>query len=103
MPEPVRPDEPLTYTLTVTKDGNGSGTVTSVPPGIDCGDSCSAGFDYNTVVTLSADPDTGSTFTGWSGEGCSGTGTCTVTMTQARSVVANFIKRMIYLPLIIRG
>ena len=34
-------------------------------------------------VTLSPYPNVGSHFTGWSGGGCSGTGTCTVTLTGA--------------------
>jgi hypothetical protein len=41
-------------------------------------------------VTLSATADPGSEFTGWSGSGCSGTGTCKVTMTSAKSVTAGF-------------
>jgi hypothetical protein len=79
-----------TYTLTVAKAGTGAGTVTSNPAGISCGSTCSAGFDYNTPVTLTATADPGSTFTGWSGEGCAGTGTCQVTMDAARSVTATF-------------
>jgi hypothetical protein len=78
------------YQLSITKGGNGSGTVSSNPAGIVCGATCSANFDYDTPVTLSAVNATGSTFTGWSGEGCSGTGTCMVTMSAARSVTANF-------------
>ena len=31
-------------------------------------------------VTLTATPDAGSKFVGWSGGGCSGTGECTVTV-----------------------
>src|SRR2546425_241233 len=78
-------------TLTVTKAGTGSGTVTSNPPGINCGVTCSAAYDSGTVVTLTATPATGSTFTGWSGcDAVSGT-TCTVTMSAARSVTANFL------------
>jgi peptidoglycan/xylan/chitin deacetylase (PgdA/CDA1 family) len=89
-----------TYQLSVIPAGNGSGTVTSSPTGIDCGATCSASFNYNTPVTLTATPAAGSTFTGWSGEGCSGTGTCEVTMSAARSVTANFslIVYMNYLP-----
>ncbi len=78
------------FTLTVTKAGTGSGTVTSNPAGIACGATCAAAFEYGTSVTLTATPAAGSTFTGWSGEGCSDTGTCTVTMTQARGVTATF-------------
>jgi hypothetical protein len=77
-----------TYTLTVSKPGTGSGRVTS-PAGIDCGSNCSESYNYNTVVTLTATAFTGSTFTGWSGA-CSGTGTCQVIMSAARSVTANF-------------
>ena len=79
-----------TASLSVTKTGVGSGTVTSLPPGIDCGVTCSASFALNASVTLTATPATGSTFAGWSGEGCSGTGTCPVTMNQARNVTATF-------------
>lgn len=79
-----------TRTLNVSRSGTGSGTVTSNPAGINCGGTCSASFAYNTVVTLSASAASGSTFAGWSGEGCSGTGTCQVTMTQTRNVTAQF-------------
>ncbi len=80
----------IQYTLTVTRAGSGTGTVTSSPAGITCGADCSEPYNYNTQVTLSATPATGSSFTGWSGEGCSGTGTCVVSMTQARNVTATF-------------
>ena len=76
-------------TLTVNKSGTGSGTVTS-PGGINCGSTCSYDFAYNTVVTLTATPTPPSTFGGWSGAGCSGTGTCIVTMSTAQSVTATF-------------
>src|SRR2546428_97530 len=57
------------FTLTVNKAGIGNGTVTSSPAGIDCGATCSAAYDSGTVVTLTATPASGSTFTGWSGRG----------------------------------
>jgi uncharacterized repeat protein (TIGR02543 family) len=78
------------YSLGIGKDGTGSGTVTSDPPGIHCGLDCSEDYDYNTVVTLTAVADTGSTFTSWNGGGCTGTGTCEVTMNEAKSVTATF-------------
>src|SRR5262249_25131837 len=83
-------DNPPQFTLTVVKAGSGSGTETSSPEGVSCGGTCSAPFDQSTSVTLMANTDVGSSFTGWSGEGCSGTGTCTVSMTQARRVTATF-------------
>lgn len=77
------------FTLTVTKAGSGTGTVTSTPSGIACGSDCSEGFAQGTTVTLAATPASGSVFTGWSGA-CSGTGACQVTMNQAHNVTATF-------------
>lgn len=77
-------------TLTVAKAGSGQGTVTSKPAGIECGQTCSAELDASTKVVLKATPTAGSTFAGWSGEGCSGTTTCRVLMNEARSVTAAF-------------
>jgi hypothetical protein len=82
------PDQ--TFTLTVGKGGDGDGTVTSDPAGINCGVICSAAFTAGTTVTLSATAASNSGFSGWSGEGCSGTGACTVAMTQPRRVTASF-------------
>ena len=75
--------------LNVTKGGNGTGTVTSTPAGINCGLDCSESYTGGTVVTLSASADASSTFSGWSGS-CSGTGNCAVTMDAAKSVTATF-------------
>lgn len=83
----VTSGNPASYSLSVTKSG--SGTVTSSPAGINCGATCSASFASGTSVTLTATAASGYSFSGWSG-GCSGTGSCTVSMTQARSVTANF-------------
>ncbi|MDP3695392.1 MAG: hypothetical protein Q8R42_04710, partial [Desulfocapsaceae bacterium] len=79
-----------TYLLSVTKNGTGSGSVASIPVGIDCGSDCSQAYDYDTLVTLSATPDTGSSFAGWFGASCTGTGECAVTVDQVRSVAATF-------------
>jgi List-Bact-rpt repeat protein/cortical protein marker for cell polarity/PASTA domain-containing protein len=78
-----------TETLNVSNAGSGTGTVTSSPSGISCGASCSHDFIDGTTVTLTATPATGSSFSGWSGA-CTGTGTCTVVMNQAGSVIATF-------------
>ncbi|MBE7448133.1 MAG: DUF4215 domain-containing protein [Kofleriaceae bacterium] len=78
------------FLLTVTRDGSGTGTVTSSPGGITCGGDCTEAYNNGTVVTLTAVADAGSTFMGWSGSGCSGTGTCVVTMSAARNVTATF-------------
>jgi hypothetical protein len=79
-----------TFTLTLEKSGAGSGSVTSSPAGIDCGIDCSEDYAGSTEVTLTATSDAGSTFDGWSGGACSGTGTCVVTMDAAKTVTADF-------------
>jgi len=76
-------------TLSVSKAGTGSGTVSSTPSGISCGADCSEIYSYNTLVTLTAIPAADSMFSGWSGA-CSGVGNCIVTMIEAKSVIANF-------------
>jgi beta-xylosidase len=76
------------YTLTVSKGGTGSGTVTG--GGINCGTTCSASYPSGSSVTLTAAAASGSTFAGWSGA-CSGTSaTCTVTLDANKSVTASF-------------
>jgi Divergent InlB B-repeat domain len=59
-----------TYMLTVTKSGTGSGTVTSTDGGINCGNTCSKGYNSGTPVQLNATAGAGSTFAGWSASGC---------------------------------
>jgi len=81
------------YSLTVLKSGTGSGAVTSSPAGIDCGSDCSESYNQGTSVTLTATPASGSTFGGWSGGGCSGTGTCVVIMNADIAVTAAFSAR----------
>jgi hypothetical protein len=81
---------PTTYPLLVDRSGEGAGSVASTPSGIQCGSTCQARFNLGSTVTLTATAASGSTFTGWSGAGCSGTGSCAVTMAEARSVTATF-------------
>ncbi len=81
---------PGQFDLAVSKSGTGAGTVTSSPAGINCGADCSETLVDGTSVTLTATPAAGSSFAGWSGSGCSGTSTCTVVMSEARAVTAEF-------------
>jgi hypothetical protein len=83
----------LTFTvnspsLTLSKAGNGSGTVTSNPAGIDCGATCSTTFTPGQVFALTAIPAAGSIFAGWSGDPDCIDGS--VTMTAARNCVVRF-------------
>jgi hypothetical protein len=72
---------------TLTVQLAGTGLVSSSPAGINsCTSLCSAPFDKG-IVTLTA---SGSGFTGWSGGGCAGTGTCLVTVNQDSIVTAMF-------------
>ncbi|HXZ56436.1 MAG TPA: ELWxxDGT repeat protein [Gaiellaceae bacterium] len=79
-----------TFGLSVSKAGSGagSGRVTSLPAGIDCGEFCSHSFAAGTDVTLHATAGQNAVFSGYSGA-CSGM-SCTVHMSQARSVTATF-------------
>ncbi|MFN2322378.1 MAG: hypothetical protein ABR510_05405 [Trueperaceae bacterium] len=78
------------HALSVSVRGGGIGLVVSSPSGIECaGGTCRTTFDEGTDVTLVAIPVYGSTFTGWTGA-CGGTGACTVSIDDDRSVVATF-------------
>ena len=68
----------------VVLGGNGTGQVSSTPPGITCGTMCVGYFAPGTKVTLTPSANRGSTFTGWSGD-CSGTNACVVTMDDAKA------------------
>lgn len=89
-----------TFRLDVAGGGNGAGTVTSqegLAPGINCtltggsapsGD-CSRSYAGGTSVVLTAVAGEGQTFNGWGGS-CTGTGTCSLSLTANRSVTASF-------------
>jgi hypothetical protein len=78
-----------TLTLSIGAIGAAKGTVSSSPAGINCTSNCSGNFDVGAMVTLTATPDKGFLFRGWSGD-CTGLGTCTVTMDAAHAVTATF-------------
>lgn len=103
------------YSLSLNPYGTGSGNVGDNGIGIDCdwnGDmpsgACLVNVDYGTLVNLTAAPNAGSTFNGWSGgtgsaSGCAGTGSCAFTVWEASVVGAPFARiNQIHLPLIIR-
>lgn len=89
---------PTTSTLTIVSDeSTGSGTVLSLPAGIDCvvnGDStsgtCSVDSTRPLAVQLIETPANGSAFTRWSGpvaSGCAPTGTCVVSLDSPLLVI----------------
>ena len=84
----------LLPTLAVVTSGDGSGTVTSVPTGIDTADGdTSASFAEGTEIELTAAPDENSDFTGWTGVTCddgNDADTCTFTFTTSTTVTAAF-------------
>lgn len=79
-------------TLRVTKAGTGANasTVTSDPAGITCGPTCTVAPPAGGTYTLTATPGPQATFEGWSGGGCSGTGTCEVDVNGPVNVTATF-------------
>jgi len=81
-------------TLALTKTGPGQGIVKSHPAGVLCSYACGAltasFYEGDEVLLEVSKLGKGSAFAGWSGGGCSGTGTCTVTMDGAKSVEAEF-------------
>jgi phospholipase C len=91
---PSAPPPPPQLSVTVTVQGPGTGTVTSSPAGINCSSGsttgCSASFAQNSDVVLTGTPSQNNTFSGWSGA-CSGTSTCSITLTAADTVTATFI------------
>jgi hypothetical protein len=74
--------------LTVQKSGSGSGTVSGA--GIACGGTCSVSVAQGTTVTLTATPDAGSTFAGWSGCDSASGLTCTCAVRASETVTASF-------------
>lgn len=86
------------YSLTINKDGAGSGTVTSVPGSIDCGSACSAIFNGNTEVTLTTTADGNSFFAGWGGDKDCGDGITIMDMNKSCTAFFNHKIEMNVLP-----
>jgi len=75
--------------ITVTLGGNGAGTVTSMPAGINCPGACQAEFDQGQTVTLTAAADAGKIFQNWGGD-CGGSDSCVITLDSDADVSAIF-------------
>ena len=74
--------------LVVSVEGTGDGRVTSIPPGIDCGVDCTENYPQGTMVTLTAQPNAGSAFAGWTDCDLVNGNACTVMMATNKSVNA---------------
>jgi protocatechuate 3,4-dioxygenase beta subunit len=81
----------VAYGLSLTMTGTGTGTITS-SPGYNCSGTCRQEYNSGVMVSLDAAAAAGSTFSGWTGCDSVNGATCTVSMTSARSVSANFTR-----------
>ena len=77
------------YMLTVSRAGVGSGSIAISPAASICEPNCEV-FEWGEAVTLTAQAVAGSTFTGWTGGGCSGVGSCRISMMANQTVTATF-------------
>jgi subtilisin family serine protease len=95
-----------TFSLDVLVTGKG-GSIVSAPPGVNCPGDCQGEYVDGRVVTLTAIPVSGGTFTGWSGD-CLAAGmdlTCQVTMDQVKNVSAEFLYSFpwnMFIPIFVR-
>jgi hypothetical protein len=84
------PQPPL-FSLSVASTGSGAGAVRSAAAKLDCEGTCERELLAGGSVPLTASPEPGSEFAGWSGA-CSGDAlTCKVKMDQAASVSGEFV------------
>ena len=89
--QPTQPTLTPMVSLSISLAGHGAGIVSG--SGISCPGTCSQSFPVGTVVSLTAQPNSDSTFlgsfAGWS-NGCTGHGTCTLTIGADQTVTAMF-------------
>jgi hypothetical protein len=83
---------PPNVSLTVSRNGLGSGTVTTTDGVINCGATCTATYPQYSWATLQASPDSYSGFGSWSGGTCNGStnALCTIVMDTSKSGSASF-------------
>jgi len=74
-------EEQYEYTLTITVDPVGAGTVTAVP---------SLPYHYNDIVQLTANANPGCTFDHWTGDATGNSNPTSITMNGNKAVTAHF-------------
>ncbi len=92
LPADTAPSPVVSATLTVSTPSHG--IVVSDLAGIQCGATCVANFDNGTTVTLSPFPDSGFTFSGWSGACVNKVGPCKLAINGNTSVQAHFAPQL---------
>jgi hypothetical protein len=82
--------ETTTPNVTLSVSVAGPGLV--IGDGIECPNDCTASYAQGDIITLTATPIAGATFTGWGGACAAGSDApiCILTMDQARNVTATF-------------
>lgn len=80
-------DEP--HTITISTSGTGTGSLVLFPVGTSCGTNCQQ-YPYDTQVTVTATPASGSTFSSMSGCTVVNTNTCVVMLTSDYTIGAVF-------------
>jgi len=90
--QPTQPTLTPMVSLSISLAGHGAGIVSG--SGISCPGTCSQSFPVGTVVSLTAQPNSdsvfGGAFAGWSGGGCTGHGTCAVTIGADQTITTMF-------------
>jgi VWFA-related protein len=80
----------IRHDLTINPLGAGTGSVISIPAGIDCGNDCTADFVQGQAVDLTASAAAGSEFVGWSGCDTTNGSLCSLVIGNDRVVSATF-------------
>lgn len=84
------PSIPRSHTLTLSVNGAGMVREGGGSPNAVCAATCTVSYIDGDVVSLEADPDSGMTFTEWTGD-CTGA-VCNVSITRDLSVTATFVR-----------